>query len=290
MRNIKAISILVICIVLFSMAATLAGIFSNQGPGPYEYETIRGQTIMIYGKGIYQHMSQEMAPQGIAQDVVTLCIGVPLLILSLLLTRKGMLRGKILLGGTLGYFFVTYLLYMLMGMYNNFFLIYVALTSFSFFALALTLFSFDFSTLCSHFNKSRAMKVVGAFLIFTSVMMGLLWLGVVVPPLLEGMFPPQVEHYTTLVVQGLDLALLLPLGFISGVLLLKEKPLGFLLAPVYIHFLALLMVALSAKIIGMSLLGTPVGPAIIVIPLINIIAIWCVVLVWKNVDEGSFIQ
>ncbi|MEC1772528.1 hypothetical protein [Schinkia azotoformans] len=290
MKAKGTISILVFFIVVLSTAATIAGIFSSEGSGPFEYETIRGKTVMIYGKGIYQHMSLEVAPQGIAQDVVTLFIGVPILLIALYLTRRGWLRGRILLAGTLGYFFVTYLLYMLMCMFNNFFLIYVILTSLSFFALSLTLFSFDLNTLSSYFNKSRAVKGVGGFLIFNAAIIGLLWLGVVVPPLLNGSIPLQVEHYTTLVVQGVDLALLLPIAFVAGVLLLKDRPLGYLLVPVYMHFLALLMTALSAKIIGMSLLGTEVGPAIIVIPIINLTAIFCVIIIWKNFNEETWLK
>ncbi len=284
------ITILVFLIVVLSMAATIAGIFSSEGPGPYEYETIRGETVMIYGKGIYQHMSLEVAPQGIAQDLVTLFIAVPILLLALYFSRKGSLRSRILLAGTLGYFLVTYLLYMLMVMYNSFFLIYVILTSISFFALAATLFSFDLKRLHSYFNMSRAVKGVAGFLISTSTIMGLLWLGVVAPPLLNGSIPLQVEHYTTLVVQAVDLALLLPIAFVAGVLLLKDRPLGYLLVSVYMHFLALLMTALSAKIIGMSILGTEVGPAIIVIPIINLIAIFCVIIIWKNINEEVWLK
>lgn len=289
MKSYRTISLLVVCIVILTMSATLVGIFSNQGPGPYEYETIRGQTVTIYGKGIYQHMSQDVAPQGIAQDVVTLCFGIPLLLISLYLTRKGLLRGRLLLAGTLGYFLVSYLLYMLMGMYNHLFLVYVTLTSISFFAFAMTLFSFDIEKLCSYFKNNRVMKVVAGFLIFNATIIGLLWLGVVVPPLLHGTLPIQVEHYTTLVVQGIDLALLLPIAFVSGVLLLKRKALGYLLVPVYIYFLALLMTALTAKIIGKSLLGTAVGPAII-IPIINIAAILCAILIWINMNEKTGID
>lgn len=290
MKAKRTVSILVFFIVVLSTFATIAGIFSFEGPGPYEYETIRGETVTIFGKGIYQHMSLEAAPQGIAQDVVTLFIGVPILLWALYLSRKGSLRGRILLAGTLGYFLVTYVLYMLMVMYNSFFLIYVILTSLSFFALALTLFSFDLKMLCSFFTKSKAVKGVGGFLIFTATMMGLLWLGVVAPPLLNGSIPVQVEHYTTLVVQAVDLALLLPIAFVAGVLLLKDRPLGYLLVSIYIHFLALLMTALSAKIIGMSILGTEVGPAIIVIPIINLTAIFCVIVIWKNINEKAWVK
>jgi hypothetical protein len=62
-----------------------------------------------------------------------------------------------------------------------------------------------------------------------------------VPPLLQGTIPVQVEHFTMLIVQGLDLGILLPASFISGVLLIQRRPYGYLLASVYIIFLSLMM-------------------------------------------------
>ena len=93
-------------------------------------------------------------------------------------------------------------------------------------------------------------------------------------PLLNGaVIPAQVEHYTTLVVQGLDLALLLPLGFVAGVLLLRGRPLGYRIGPVYAVFLGLLMTALTAKVVAMGRLGYPIVPAVFIIPPFNAIAI-----------------
>jgi len=110
-----------------------------------------------------------------------------------------------------------------------------------------------------------------------------------VNPLLDGsIYPAAVEHYTTLIVQGMDLSILLPLGFISGLLLIKRNPLGYLLAPVYTVFLVLLMTALTAKIIAMSLIGINVGPPIVVIPLFNITVITSSILALKSIDEKSY--
>lgn len=79
MQNRKTISILVFIIVLLSLSATLTGILSGVGAGSceYQFESIHGQKVTIYGKGLYQHMSSDVAIQGIAQDYVTLFIGVP---------------------------------------------------------------------------------------------------------------------------------------------------------------------------------------------------------------------
>lgn len=288
MKHKNSISILVLFIVLFSFTAAATGIFSGGGPGQYEFTSIHGEKVLIYGKGIYKDMSAEVAPQGIAQDVVTLFLGIPLLIISLHLARKGLLKGRMLLAGTLGYFLVTYLFYLTMGMYNKLFLVYVILLSTSFFAFAQTMLSFDLNSLGSSFKQTLPVKLVGGFLIFQSFMVGLLWLSLIVPPLLTGTLPAGLDHYTTLIVQGLDLAILLPTGFLSGVLLLRRNPFGYLLAPVFTNFLVLLMTALTAKVIGQMLLGVDVGfPVMIVIPLFNLTAIFSSILILKNVKEKS---
>ena len=284
----KALTILVLPILIFAIAATTMGIFSNDGNGQYEYTSIRGKTVMIYCKGLYKDMSAEVAPQGIAQDYITLFIAIPLLIISFFKARTGSLTGKYLLAGTLGYFLVTYLFYTVMGMYNVMFLPYVILTGASFYSFILVIFSFNTKDLQDSFRPSTPVKVTGGFLVFNSIVIGVLWLSIVVPPLLDGtVIPLQVEHYTTLIVQGLDLGILLPASFISGFLLIRKKTCGYLLAPIYFVFLSLLMTALSAKIIAMKMLGYAVIPAIFIIPAFNIITIICTIIILKSIKETS---
>lgn len=83
--------------------------------------------------------------------------------------------------------------------------------------------------------------------------------------------------------QGNDLALALPISFVTGYLLYKRRPDGFLYAPVYSVFLTMLMLALIAKIVGMSLTGVPVGPAIIIIPVIWLCSLAGTVLLLRKV-------
>jgi hypothetical protein len=125
----------------------------------------------------------------------------------------------------------------------------------------------------SAIEKKFLLKSLSGFLIFTSVTIGLLWLSIVIPPALDGSVPVETEHYTTLVVQALDLSILLPASFISGVLLIKRNPYGYKLASVYIIFLAILMTALTAKVIAMRSLGYNVIPVIFIIPVFNACAL-----------------
>lgn len=284
--HIKLLSILVPLIVIFAIVATSMGIFFSDGMAQYKYTSIRGKTVMIYGKGLYKHMSAEVAPQGIAQDYVTLFAGLPLLIISFVMTLKGSLKGRYLLTGTLGYFLVTYLFYTVMGMYNLMYLPYVILMGTSFYSFILIILSFDTNNLQEVFKPSTPVKITGGFLIFASIAIALLWLSIVVPPLLTGtIIPVEVEHYTTLIVQGLDLGILLPAAFISGVLFIRKKSLGYLLAPVYFVFLSLLMTALTAKVIAMKVLGYDVIPVIFIIPTFNILTIICTVIILKNIHN-----
>ena len=107
MKNMRIITILVLLIAILSGIATVFGIASNEGPGEYEYSSIRGENVVIYGKGIYKHMSADVAIQGIGQDYITLLFGIPLMLVGLFLFRKNNLKGLFVLSGTLLYFLVT---------------------------------------------------------------------------------------------------------------------------------------------------------------------------------------
>ncbi|MDA3863878.1 MAG: hypothetical protein PF689_08440 [Deltaproteobacteria bacterium] len=286
MKNKNTITIIVALIVVFSGFAAASGILSRSGSGQYNYTSIRGQDITIYGRGIYAHMSADVAIQGIAQDYVTAFLGIPLLLLGLFLFRKKSVKGQFLLAGTLAYFLVTYLFYTAMAMYNKFFLVYVSLLVLSFFGLLLTLFSFKISELKNYFVSGKPVKYSGIFLMINSIMVALLWLGVVVPPLLDGtIYPKGLQHYTTLIVQGFDLGLLLPIAFVSGLLAVKKNRWGYLFAPVKVIFLAIMMAALTSKIIFMAKAGANVIPVIFIMPTICLISILFSIYLLKSISS-----
>lgn len=284
MKHKKTINILVLLIAIVAIITTTFGIFSNHGNSQYEYRSIRGKNITIYGKGIYQHMSADVAIQGIAQDYVTLFIGIPILLVALYFARKGSIRGRFVLSGTVGYFLLTYLFYTAMAMYNVMFLAYVFLLSTSFFTFILTLFSFDIAKIKDLFRSEKLPRFAGFFLVINGAIVALLWLSIVLPPLLDGsIFPKELQHYTTLIVQGFDLGLFLPMAFVSGILALKKNPYGYLFTTIYVIFLSLLMTALTSKILFMANAGANVIPVVFIMPTINIISIIFSALLLKNI-------
>lgn len=289
-KNDQTVIILSVMIVALSLIITLTGILSDSGPGNYTYESIRGESVEIYGKGIYRHMSADVAIQGIAQDYVTLFIGIPLLVF-LLTGFKNSFRKRFLITGVLGYFFVTFLFYTAMAMYNVMFLVYAALMAMSFFGLMASFLSFDVSSVKRKFSEKTPVKFVGGFLIVNSVLIALMWLSRVVPPLIDGsIYPDGLQHYTTLIVQGFDLGLLLPISFVAGWLFIKRNPLGYLFATPYIVFLSILMTALTAKIIAMGMNGYNIIPVVFIIPVINLITIFGAYLVIGNISQEGTVK
>jgi hypothetical protein len=162
------------------------------------------------------------------------------------------------------------------------------LASLSFYSFIYVLTTFNLQNLKKSFIEKLPEKPLGGFLIFNSLLIGSMWLGVVAPPLIRGdLYPEQLQHYTTLIVQGLDLSILLPASFLSGWFLIRKSKIGYLMAPIYFVFLSLLMTALSAKIIGMAITDVNPGPAIIIIPLINFITIICTIVILRNIHTNS---
>jgi uncharacterized membrane protein len=173
----------------------------------------------------------------------------------------------------------------LMAMYNQLFLLWVLILSLCFLVFYIMFSGLKEEEFTENITSRIPSKWLGGFLIFCSVSIALLWFSIVVPPALTGTIPPQVEHYTTLIVQALDLAIGLPVAFIAGVLIIKKKAFGFKLAAVYIVFLSLLMCALSAKVIAMAFLGFNVVPAIFIIPAFAVVSVLLSIICVKKINE-----
>jgi len=274
---------LVLLIIILSLIVTLYGLLSNNTV--YEnktFQTIDGKAVTLYGKGLYYKDSVSGASQAKAQDIVTIIIGIPLLVISLILSNKDSIKVKLLLTGTIGYFLYTYTSYSFLLIYNKFFLLYVALMSLSFFCFILNISSPELKELEKHFKPNFPKKYIGIFSIVIGIFVGLLWLGRILPSL--GKAPDELEHYTTLVIQAMDLGFMVPVALLSGILILKNRSLGYLLSSIIIIKGTTLLLAIVAMIIFMVFSG--VNVSIIEIILFPIFAIICIInffIIFKNI-------
>jgi hypothetical protein len=112
---------------------------------------------------------------------------------------------------------------------------------------------------------------------------GMLWLGKIVASMVSGVPPIGLDHYTTLVIQGMDLGFVVPAAITGGILLLKGRPAGYLLSSAIIVKGAAMLTALSVMMISMKWSGVPMSTIeILLFPAFNVLIILALVLLMKN--------
>ncbi|SFF73232.1 hypothetical protein SAMN05216353_10755 [Halobacillus alkaliphilus] len=286
MKFKKEITWLVYFASIVSLFVASIGVSSSHSSPSTSFQSIQGENIPLYGKGLYQLDSVSAAAQVIAQDWVTLLLGLPLLWFSLHWARRGSMKGRILLAGTIGYFLYTYASYALLLMYNDFFLLYVVLLSTSFFAFTLTMMSFDYEKLHQSFDATIPVKTIAGFLFFLAFLLLALWLSRILPAIINNTPPTGLEHYTTLVIQVLDLSFIVPAAILSGVLVLRKHAFGYLLATILIVKGMTMLTAITAMMANIMRAGEAVSIIeLSLFPLLNIFVVYCLILMLKHVKE-----
>src|SRR5512134_254020 len=164
---------LALLIIPLAVLAAGAGVFWQGSGEPYPFETLRGETVMIRGSGLYRYDTVNSSSQEIGTDVVTLLIGIPLLIAGIVLSRKGTLRGQLLLTGGLGYFLYTYGAMCFLTAFNPLFLVYVALFSLSLFGFILSMSNLDVDEVTRHISDGFPRRAIATYFIIVTVFLTL---------------------------------------------------------------------------------------------------------------------
>lgn len=272
--------------VLAFMAAGL-GVFDPTPGQPIPYTNHRGEQVALNGQGLYRYDTVSSAAQEQGNDLVTLLVGLPLLAVSTWSAFRGSLRGRLLLTGTLGFFLYTYMSMSMLTSYNSLFLVYVALFGLSLYAFILAMLSFDLTDLKRHFSEALPRGWLAGLLFLVGGFLLLAWLGRIVPPLIAGGTPP-LDNTTTLVIQAMDLALIVPLAILSGVLILRRSAWGYLLSSVVLLKGVTLGLAVSVMSINMALRGVGESPAIMIpFLLITVLNVFMAVILMRNIRSPS---
>jgi hypothetical protein len=285
MKNKTALTFLIPLIFILALFAAGMGLFYKTNGEPYAFTSHRGETVTINARGLYYYDTVSSAAQQQGNDVITLFVGLPMLVISTVMAFRGSLRGRLLLTGTLGFFLYTYMSMSMLTMFNALFLVYVALFSLSLYAFILCMMSFDLETLPRHFSDNLPRGWIAALLFLIGGFLTMAWLGKVLPPILQNV-PPVLDNTTTFVIQAMDLGLIIPLAVLSGILLLRRSAWGYLLTSVFVLKAITLGLAVSTMMVNMMLAGAPEGAGIaipfLVITALNLAA---TVSLLKNVTD-----
>jgi hypothetical protein len=165
-------------------------------------------------------------------DIVTLFVAVPLLLIAIILTKKGSLRWKLIFIGLLGYIFYNFAFYLFGAAFNIFFLIYTALFSLSGFTLLQMLWQISAESFSEQFSEKIPVKWISAYLMLMPVMLLIAELSMIIPFLTSDKLPDtiQLTSHPTSVVFALDFSIIIPAFITSAILLWQRKTWGYILA------------------------------------------------------------
>jgi hypothetical protein len=271
-------------IFVLALLAALAGVWPSTGT-PYPLTTFRGEEVTINARGLYYWDTVSSAAQMQANDLVTLVLALPLLGISYWLTLRGSLRGKLLLTGTLGFILYTYITMCFGAAYNKLFLVYVALFSLSLFAFILSMMSFDLSALSTHFSEKLPRGWIAGLLFFAATFLSLAWLGRIAATFAPDAIPA-LDNTTSMFIQAMDLGIIVPVCILSGILLLRCHPWGYLLASVGLTKFLTLGIAVSLMGLNMARVGVPVSIVeLVIFPGMALAGVVMTVILLKHVRE-----
>lgn len=241
----------------------------------------------VFISGLYRD-TPNLVAQAIGQDVITLVVALPTLVIGAFLTSRGSQRARLVWLGGLIYTVYTYVGYAFDVRFNPLFLVYVALLGCSTYALIGGLITTDWEGFTAGFTERTPTKAVSIYLGMLASLFYLLWLSEAVPASLSGN-PPQslIDAGTpTNFVQVLDLAWLLPAIAITAISLWRKRSLGYTLAGALLTHFVLLTLAILSMVAFMVRAGQPVViPQVVIYGVLFAVSIGMAIAYLKNLKS-----
>ena len=247
--NKRTLTVFTGVILLLVLVAAATGIFYQTAGAHINFVSARGEHATYQGSGLYYYDPASVAREGIIWDVIDLCLALPLFIVAIVLTWHGSLRGQLLLGRMLFYFFYKYMQYAVMLSFNPLFLVYIAIFAMSAVAFFLNLGGIKVSSLPAHISTNFPRWLFIVFTLVMSLALIVLWLGRIIPYTLAGRFPDEFAGLTTLVTQAFDLGMVVPLLLSTAVLLWRRSLWGYFLGGISLTFGFVMCITLPTWIV-----------------------------------------
>jgi hypothetical protein len=214
---------------------------------------------LLYRSDIYP--TAELIKTFLPNDVVNLVVGVPILIASMWLTRRGKLAGLLFWPGALFYVLYNYLVYLFGMPFNWAFLLYLALVTLSVYTMIGLVASIDGKAVQDRLNGAVPVKVAGGVLVGLGTLFLLRAVVVLVDALISQEPLPRVE--IALLIADFVIA---PALVIGGVLLWRRQAPGYVAGMGLLFQTSMLFIGLIMFMLLQPLLtDAPLVPADILV-------------------------
>ncbi len=155
-------------------------------------------------------------------DLITLLLAVPILLLSMFYALKESLKAQLVWIGSLWYLLYNYVFYLYGAQFNNFFLLYALLFSLSAYALIMTISNLKIGYIKEITKKKAPFRAVSGFLFIFALALGIPWVAMALSFKLSNQAPP----FEMTIIFATDLSFLVSVLLFSSILLWKRNAWG----------------------------------------------------------------
>jgi hypothetical protein len=205
----------------------------------------------------YSAETRHHAVQYAGNDAGNLFLIMPILAIVAIMALRGSAVGRLVWMGTLVYLVYDFLGYAFATQFNVMFLAYCTVLGFSFFVLVGGFLSMPILEVAHSYGPRTPTRTIASLLLLMGLGIILHWTSAIIPAVFAGRMPQNVRDsgLATAPVAVLDLAFGAPACLIVAVLLFRRNPLGILLGPIMLTFLALSGLVLAPIGIAMTWRG-----------------------------------
>lgn len=229
------LSVLAVCILL--MTTALVGSFW-QGEGSSKLvSALDGRQVELYGRGAYSNHSILRATSYIGADLAMLLVVVPLLFTTAASIKK-FPKSLLVCSGALMTAFYYSISLVFGAAFNRYFLLYTALFSVTGFSFGYSVYLLGKRSWKGENQTQSKDRGTAIFLLFAGST-ALIWLGMIIPALIQGDYSEFIDVNTTEPTFALDIGVIFPLFTACGIALLKQKEFGYRFTPVLLTFYSL---------------------------------------------------
>ena len=291
MKISKTLIMLSILTGILALVQAGVGLFYQESGSPFPFTTLHGETVQIYGQGIYHYDTYFNAPINRGTDAVTLFLAIPLLAIAIWLYSQGSLRSWLFLIGTLSYFAYNSVSVALGVAYNPLFIEYIAYFSASIFSLGLAIVLLDTHDLAARVSSNLPRRGIAILLFIAGAAVLFAWLTDLIGWLQPGTVPG-IASYTTAVTHAIDLAVITPLCFLAGLLILRRTPAGILAASSLLVLLAIIGVVVTVQTAFQLSAGIELPPGMIAgkagsFAILALFAVWLAAQLFRSITVPS---
>jgi len=224
--------------------------------------------ISITNNDIYQDGDWANA-QWLGQDMVTLFIAAPMLLVSYIqAVSKKRWKWNLVLAGILFYFVYTYTFFVIVSKLTFLYLFHLPIFGLSIIGLFITLSNVFYQEYKIEGRNIWVKRGIVGFLVLIATMLSFLWLSEIISHLTIPDYKSNTPNgEPALIIYSLDLALVVPLMLIAVIGYLKKKQYGYKLTGVMLTKSATIGFALMAMSLSMYLQALN--------PDIFLIVLWC---------------